>query len=75
MKKEMLDMKVSTLDENILIEQSARGAENDSVVVIFPEQVDILIEWLKEAKAEIDNYAKAEMEVNAKAEVEVDTED
>ena len=50
MKKEMLEINITTDEEKIFIAQPAPGYD-DIPVVIYPGQVDILIEWLKEAIA------------------------
>ncbi len=53
MKKEMREISITTDEEKIFITQPV-PMNDDDTVVILPEQVDILIEWLKEAKAEIE---------------------
>ena len=58
MEREMLEVGVSTLNqESILITQPVPFKNDDAVVMIKPEQVDILIEWLQEAKAELEKSA------------------
>jgi hypothetical protein len=51
MEKKMEPLQVSTKDGIIWIEQSSAG--EDSGIAINPEQVPVLIEWLKEAAAEL----------------------
>lgn len=52
MEKKMEPLKVHTASGMIWIEQSESG--EDASVAICPEQVPILIEWLKEAAAELE---------------------
>lgn len=56
MENKMFDMSVySKEDGYIYIEQSAGGFEDSDLIKIHPEQVDILIKWLINAKNEIAN--------------------
>lgn len=51
--REMQQIKVYVSDESyICISQDHFGGD-DSVIVIHPEQIDLLIKWLKEAKDEL----------------------
>jgi len=54
MEKKLEPLSVFTRDNQIWIEQSYDTDE--SRVVISIEQIPILIKWLEEAKAEIDNH-------------------
>ena len=52
MEKRMYDLSVSTTDSGeIHITQGDN--DEDGFVIVRPEQVDALIQWLQEAKAEI----------------------
>jgi hypothetical protein len=51
MEKEMLSLIVSTTGRLVVIEQIQ--ATEDGPIAIHPEQISILIEWLKEAAAEL----------------------
>ena len=53
MEKNLFDIKVYTSDKGyICIEQEDFG--NDaSVIILHPEQIDLLYKWLKEAKADL----------------------
>lgn len=53
MKKEMVDLIVETNDSCIVIYHPVAGSE--FCVHVPPEQADILIEWIKEAKNELLN--------------------
>jgi hypothetical protein len=53
MEKQMEPLSVRTHDGQIWIEQSHSG--EDSGVMINPAQVPILVEWLREATAELLN--------------------
>ncbi|HPQ42948.1 MAG TPA: hypothetical protein PKZ42_01880 [Syntrophales bacterium] len=53
MKKEMTEICVETDDEGrISITQPATFEDGDTIL-IYPDQVDILIKWLQEAKEEV----------------------
>lgn len=58
MDKEMFPVKVYTAERKIVIEQPDPIADATPFVMISPEQVDGLIEWLKEAKAELADNTK-----------------
>ena len=58
MQKEMREVAVTTADNMIVIESNdpPDGPNNEihyNCISIAPEQVDILIQWLKEAKNEL----------------------
>ncbi len=53
MEKHMEEVGVKTEDGNILIFQINHG--DDSVIVVSPDQVDTLVSWLQEAKAEMES--------------------
>lgn len=55
MEKKLFDLSVSTseLDGYITILQPNAMFEDDDRVVIHPDQVELLIQWLKEAKDQI----------------------
>ncbi len=48
----MYDISVSNQDDVIYIQQPTLG-EHSETVMLHPEQIDLLVRWLKEAKAEI----------------------
>ena len=54
MRKVMQQIKVSVRDDgDIWISQPAGlGYDEDAIVSISPDQVDLLVQWLKEAQAE-----------------------
>jgi len=52
MKKQMQEVSVYTLDSVVIIEQPV-PFNDDAVIYLSPEQVDIVILWLKEAKEEL----------------------
>ena len=56
MKKEMLEVKVYTQGSEIIIEQPMPHSDSD-VIFLAPEQIDIIISWLKEAKEELNGKA------------------
>jgi len=53
MKKEMLEVSVYTSDSSVFIEQPYPGYHEPSTIVLSPEQIDIVITWLKTAKEEL----------------------
>jgi hypothetical protein len=54
MDKVMEPLRVSTTTENkIEIDQSSSFGEDRSIILITPEQVDVLTQWLQEAKDEL----------------------
>jgi hypothetical protein len=54
MKKSMEPLKAGTTSEGqILIEQEFHGSDESQGVIVDPSQVDLLIQWLQEAKAEL----------------------
>lgn len=57
MKKEMLNVIVTADDEKIVITQPYSMGD-DGIVELHPDQVDTLIKWLKEAKAEYEDNTK-----------------
>ena len=58
MDKEMFEVRVHTEKRKIFIEQPYVMQDEPNLVIISPEQVDGLIEWLKEAKAECADNTK-----------------
>jgi hypothetical protein len=52
MKKTMYDVSVTSQDDVIYIEQPSIDDQNESVM-LHPEQIDLVVRWLKEAKNEI----------------------
>jgi len=53
MEKKLFDIKVYTSDENyICIEQEDFGHDN-AVILLHPDQIELLFKWLKEAQQEI----------------------
>jgi|GEM_PF-4931467 hypothetical protein len=53
MEKRMTQVKVYISDDNyICIEQDNFG-NDDSIIAIHPEQVELLVKWLNEAKSNI----------------------
>jgi len=56
MKKEMLEVSVYTQAPEVIIAQSNPHGEPDRIFLV-PEQIDIIISWLKEAKEELNGKA------------------
>ena len=54
MDKEMFEIRVSTDKGKIFIEQPVPMEDAPNIIIISPEQVDAVIEWLKEARAELE---------------------
>lgn len=54
MDKEMFEIRVTTAKGKIFIEQPVPLQDEPDKVIISPEQVDALINWLKEARAELE---------------------
>lgn len=55
MNKDMFDLNVSTTEDGkICISQSAPFEEDDDMIIFHPEQSDLLIKWILEAKEELD---------------------
>lgn len=54
MNREMRQVKVYAHEGEVCISQGEDGPHDDTVSVVYlkPEQIDILIDWLKEAKTE-----------------------
>jgi len=53
MEKKLFDIKVYNSDENyICIEQEDFGHDN-AVILLHPDQIELLFKWLKEAQQEI----------------------
>lgn len=48
----MYDVSVTSQDDVIYIEQPSIDDQNESVM-LHPEQIDLVVRWLKEAKNEI----------------------
>jgi len=57
MDKEMFEIRVSTNKGKIFITQPVPMQDEPDSIIISPEQVDALIEWLKEARAELEGNA------------------
>ncbi len=54
MEKEMYDVKVSVSEDGrIFIEQEAPGMDSPNSICLSSDQVDVLIDWLKEAKEKV----------------------
>jgi hypothetical protein len=50
MEKKMYDVKIYTSDKGyVCIEQEDIGSDN-SIIILAPDQIDILCQWLKKAK-------------------------
>jgi hypothetical protein len=59
MEKRMEAVTVKTGKEgNILIEQEYVGNDQPNVIEITPDQVDVIVQWLQEAKAELQKKTK-----------------
>jgi len=54
MDKEMFEIRVYTEKGEIFITQPVPMEDAPNSIIISPEQVDALIEWLKEARAELE---------------------
>jgi hypothetical protein len=54
MDKTLQEISVYTNDKYICIKQPDTNMMIDAVVVVNPEQIDILIQWLQEAKKEFE---------------------
>ena len=52
MRKTILEVSVYTQDSEVIIEQNYPHSDPD-IIVLSPEQIDIIIAWLKEAKEEL----------------------
>ena len=50
MKKQMLEVRVYTKDSEVIIEQPYPFHTAPSMIILSPEQIDIIVSWLKEAK-------------------------
>ena len=53
MEKRAEQFAVSTNDDEIVISQERFGDDEDDIVVVTPEQIDLLIQWIQEARAEL----------------------
>ncbi len=53
MEKRAEQFAVSTNDDEIVISQERFGDDEDDIVVVTPEQTDLLIQWILEARAEL----------------------
>jgi len=54
MEHEMCQVKVNTTEKGLIcISQDDVGTDEFSVILIHPDQTDLLIEWIKEAKNEL----------------------
>lgn len=59
MERSMNQLSLSTSSESVLLEQT-RGSEDNArfdTIEIMREQIDVVIAWLKEAKAETEDDA------------------
>jgi hypothetical protein len=52
MAKKMEEVEVYVGEDNIVIMKQPNPSRGDSTIVLNPLQIDIVIEWLKEAKEE-----------------------
>lgn len=52
MEKEMPNLKVTTANGNIYISQANNYLEEDTIV-LHPDQAELLIQWIKEAKDDL----------------------
>lgn len=56
MKKHMEEVSVQTNEEGkILIVQANAVGDHDDTIILEPDQVDEIVKWLQEAKAELEN--------------------
>ncbi len=62
MEKKMVQVAVRTEKDMIEIFQDDHTSELGNSVFIYPEQVDIIIKWLQEAKAELSGYFEKALE-------------
>jgi hypothetical protein len=53
MEKRAEQFAVSTNNDEIVISQERFGDDEDDIVVVTPEQIDLLIQWILEARAEL----------------------
>jgi len=53
MEKRAEQFAVSTNKDEIVISQERFGDDEDDIVVVTPEQIDLLIQWIQEARAEL----------------------
>ena len=53
MKKEMFEIEIDTRQGKIYLTQPYPAGGEEHIVIIDPDQVDTLIKWLEEARAEI----------------------
>ena len=56
MNKEMYEVKVYISNSNNIVISQPNETDDKSYIVINPDQVDIIVKWLQEAKLEIENY-------------------
>ena len=56
--KDIKELQISTSKGEIALIQENPWEDNDDVIVISPYQVDLLIDWLKEARASLCQKAK-----------------
>lgn len=55
MEKRMEAVTVKTTKEgSIVLEQEYVGSDQPCIIAITPDQVDVIIQWLQEAKAELE---------------------
>ena len=56
MKKHMEEVSVQTSEEGkILIVQANAVGDHDDTISLEPDQVDVIVKWLQEAKTELEN--------------------
>jgi len=53
MHKQMNEVSVYTTEDGNIVVQSAGGYQEWDTVLITPEQADIVVRWIREAKAEL----------------------
>ena len=53
MDKEMMEVEVYTQEGAVIIEQSLPFYNGSDVIMLSPDQIDVVITWLQEAKEEL----------------------
>jgi hypothetical protein len=51
----MTDVKVWTRDDGLIYIEQEIPQDDNTIVGIYPEQIDLLIQWLQEARESIKN--------------------
>jgi hypothetical protein len=54
MKKTMEAITIRTAEKEIVIEQEDTSSNEPNIIGISPDQVDVIVKWLQEAKAELE---------------------